>query len=156
MTACSGDQPPVRADRAASAGANTAEPAEDEQEGDEEEAEDPDAGEPEDRAGQAAAPEIDEAEVENAQVADADLDAPFKDGAPSQDSGGAVEDPVAPPENADAVEGLQPADPNAQAGPAQDANLAPEHLDKVRWEAMSDREKRAARARAARKAYEQQ
>ena len=154
MTACSGSETPVRADRAASAGALTAEP----QSGpDGEEADGADDGEAPERPGQAVtAPEIDEAEVENAQIADANLDAPFKDPAPPQDPAAGAEPEEPPPDMPEKVEGLQPADPSAQAGPAQEANLAPEHLDEVRWEAMTDREKRAARARAARKAYEQQ
>lgn len=155
MTACSGDQAPVRADRVPTQGGE-------EDAGDEGEAsgeEEVDDGVPAERSGQAVeTPEIDEAEVENTQIEDANLQAPFKDDAPPRDGAG-PKDPapeqLPPPDNADEVEGLQPADPNTQAGPAQDANLDPEHLEKVRWEAMTDREKRAARARAARKAYEQ-
>lgn len=50
-----------------------------------------------------------------------------------------------------------PAAPAPKVGeepPIQQANLAPEHLEQAEWDAMSDREKRAARAAAARNAYQ--
>ena len=70
------------------------------------------------------------------------------------DTEGAVPPPPDedPPPVADAA---QPAAPDADAGAVVDPNLDPEHLEQARKEDMTEREKRAARARAARKAYEQ-
>jgi hypothetical protein len=61
-----------------------------------------------------------------------------------------------PPPVADANQPAAPdADQGAGGGAVADANLDPAHLEQAREEDMTEREKRAARARAARKAYEQ-
>lgn len=63
--------------------------------------------------------------------------------------------PPPPGETPPPVTEAQPAAPDAAGGEVLDPNLDPEHLDRVRDADMTEREKRAARARAARKAYEQ-
>lgn len=60
----------------------------------------------------------------------------------------------APPDAGNEI-GPQPDAPTTNAAPPQDPNLDPEHLEHTREQAMTDAEKRAARARAARHAYEQ-
>jgi hypothetical protein len=71
---------------------------------------------------------------------------------------GETEGAVAPPpgeEPPPVDDANQPAAPDADPGAVVDPNLDPEHLEKAREADMTEREKRAARARAARKAYEQ-
>jgi hypothetical protein len=50
--------------------------------------------------------------------------------------------------------GPQPDEPGATVPSTAPADLRPEHIQKAVWDAMSEAERRAARAHAARKAYE--